>query len=152
MKKTVKILIVIVFMLFLSLTAFAVDLQKEIGYSGFLTDIYGVPVTDLKNFTFNIYTVASGGAAIWTESQTNIDVTDGEFFVNLGSVVPLTSVDFHSNTQYWLGITVGTDPELTPRKMLLFVPYAFDAEDVIENRTSDPASPVTGQIWLRTDL
>lgn len=23
---------------------------------------------------------------------------------------------------------------------------------VIENRTSDPGSPVTGQIWLRTDL
>lgn len=23
---------------------------------------------------------------------------------------------------------------------------------VIENRTSDPPSPVTGQIWLRTDL
>jgi len=23
---------------------------------------------------------------------------------------------------------------------------------VIENRTSDPASPVNGQIWLRTDL
>jgi hypothetical protein len=23
---------------------------------------------------------------------------------------------------------------------------------VIENRTSDPASPVVGQMWLRTDL
>lgn len=23
---------------------------------------------------------------------------------------------------------------------------------IIENRTDDPASPVTGQIWLRTDL
>ena len=23
---------------------------------------------------------------------------------------------------------------------------------VIENRTSDPANPVTGQLWLRTDL
>ena len=23
---------------------------------------------------------------------------------------------------------------------------------IIETRTSDPASPVTGQIWLRTDL
>lgn len=23
---------------------------------------------------------------------------------------------------------------------------------VIENRTSDPASPITGQLWLRTDL
>jgi len=23
---------------------------------------------------------------------------------------------------------------------------------VVENRTGDPASPVTGQIWLRTDL
>ena len=23
---------------------------------------------------------------------------------------------------------------------------------VIENRTSDPASPVSGQMWLRTDL
>ena len=23
---------------------------------------------------------------------------------------------------------------------------------IVENRTDDPASPVTGQIWLRTDL
>lgn len=23
---------------------------------------------------------------------------------------------------------------------------------IIENRTDDPASPVTGQIWLRTDI
>lgn len=26
------------------------------------------------------------------------------------------------------------------------------ANFIIENRTSDPASPVTGQIWLRVDL
>lgn len=23
---------------------------------------------------------------------------------------------------------------------------------VVENRTSDPSSPVTGQLWIRTDL
>ena len=27
-----------------------------------------------------------------------------------------------------------------------------DIEVVIENRTSDPSSPATGRIWLRTDL
>jgi hypothetical protein len=34
------------------------------------------------------------------------------------------------------------------------LPYRFDGSAglIIENRTSDPGSPVTGQIWLRTDL
>ena len=38
-------------------------------------------------------------------------------------------------------------------------PHALDEHSdmvatalVIENRTSDPSSPATGQIWLRTDL
>jgi hypothetical protein len=93
-----------------------------------------------------------------------VNVIDGEFSVNLGETEPFLNQDaghpnygeslFSSNVQYWLGvkIKVGPLPEepLEDRKKLLFVPYAL--RTVIENRTSDPLSPATGQMWLRTDL
>jgi len=30
--------------------------------------------------------------------------------------------------------------------------YLYDNLYILENRTDDPASPVSGQMWLRTDL
>ncbi len=150
MNRIIRIAVVVVFLAGVTFFAAADPLQKLIGYTGFLTEL-GTPVTGARDLTFKIYSAATGGTPLWTETHTGVVVTDGEFTVSLGETVPLDgSVDFHSNLQYWLGVTIGAGVELTPRKKLLFVPYAFKAE--IETRTSDPASPVTGQIWLRTDL
>jgi len=34
----------------------------------------------------------------------------------------------------------------------IWAPLPLQGESLAELRTADPASPVTGQIWLRTDL
>ncbi len=145
MTRKYRILLAAVIALAIPLTGFAVD--REIGFSGFLTNNLGSsPIADgTYSIVFSIYTVASAGVAIWSETQTVTTVT-GEFTVLLGSVNPLT-VEFASDSNYWLGIKVGVNPEMTPRKQLLYVPYAF-REEKVEVRTTDPTSPVTGQMWL----
>ncbi len=147
-----RVALVVVLFVGIVVMGFSAPLNKYIGYSGYLTDALGDPVDGTQNLTFRIYSVASGGTAIWTETQSVI-LDMGEFSVNLGSVSALSVVDFSADTQYWLGIQIGMGTELSPRKLLLYVPYSFRSNSVIiEGRTSDPASPQTGQIWLRTDL
>ena len=155
MTKFVKLALAAMFGLLIVFSAAAADLQKTIGYSGYLTDAAG-PINIDKVITFRIWDAATGGTAVWVEEIPVVHFIDGEFSVSLGELVPFSSaagLNFHSNTQYWLGITIGpitNTNELSPRKPLLFVPYSFSSE--LELRTSDPATPVTGQMWLRTDL
>ncbi len=100
--------------------------NQQINYQGKLTNSANVNVADGSyTFVFNLYQVSTGGAAIWTETQT-VTVTNGLFSVMLGSVSSLASIDF--NQTLYLGITVGADSEMTPRKILGAVPNAFNAE------------------------
>ena len=96
-------------------------------YQGVLTDPSGAVVADgTYDLTFRLYTVASGGTAVWTESHTganHVQVTHGGFGVLLGSLSSLGAVTF--NGELWLGIAVGTDPELSPRTALASSPYAL---------------------------
>ena len=111
--------------------------------------------------------------ALWTEPHENVTITNGIFNVLLGGI---TALDLSFDEDYWLSVEVNTDGEMSPRTRLASVGYAHKAETadyaitagtaqgidttevidakgglVIETRTSDPADPVTGQIWLRTD-
>jgi hypothetical protein len=144
MTRTKRFLLVGMIALGIPLAASAVD--QQIGYSGFLTNNLGsAPIADgTYTIIFSIYTVPSAGVAVWTETQSVTTVT-GEFSVQLGSVNPLTA-DFTGNTNFYLGIKVNANPEMSPRKPLLYVPFAFRAD--VETRSSDPVSPVNGQMWL----
>lgn len=75
--------------------------------------------------TFRLYSVSSGGSALWTETQ-NIPVARGLFTALLGSVTPFGANVFNGQN-LWLGVTVGTDPELTPRTRITAVAYALYA-------------------------
>jgi hypothetical protein len=157
MTKLLKTAFTVLFALGIVLAVSAVPLEKTIGYSGYLRDAGG-PISGTRELVFKIYDVDTGGAALWDETYPLgvVTFTDGEFTVALGSITPFSAhpdLNFHSNTQYWLGITIGVGgPELSPRKKLLFVPYTFSSD--IETRTTDPATLdlYTGRIWLRTDL
>jgi len=110
--------------------------NPEINYQGKLTDSAGVAVTDGDyNMEFKLYTVSSGGSAIWTETLTTPDkvtVTSGLFSVLLGNVTSIASVDFGQDL--YLGVNIGGtgtaswDGEMTPRKQIASVPSAFEAE------------------------
>lgn len=141
------------------------EIPHLIGYQGRLTDTDGAPKEGSFSITFRIYDAEAGGSLLWDETHSNVTVTNGIFDVLLGSV---TTLDLAFDAPYYLAIQVASDPEMTPRQRITSAGYAIRAETserletehiinaegglVIETRTSDPSSPETGQIWLRTDL
>ncbi|MBI4032879.1 hypothetical protein HY374_04190 [Candidatus Berkelbacteria bacterium] len=107
-------------------------INRQIPFAAVLNDRAGRPVTGALDFVFRLYSAASGGEAIWTESWTGAKaptLTAGALNVLLGTHTSLTSVDFNSDSLY-LGVTVGTDSEMTPRIRLGAAPYAMNSEKV----------------------
>src|SRR6056297_1551134 len=96
--------------------ALAQSFNQEINYQGKLTASTSVPVADgAYSMQFRLYTAASGGSNIWSETQ-DVTVTSGLFSVMLGSSTSLSGVDF--NQTLYLGVNIESDGEMTPRKVL----------------------------------
>jgi hypothetical protein len=80
--------------------------------------------------TFSLYKDQEGGVSLWHEVQ-NVQLdAAGNYTVELGAIsdggVPIEH--FASGEARWLGVQVGTDPEM-PRVLLVSVPYALKAGD-----------------------
>lgn len=100
------------------------QIPQTISYQGVLTDASGSAVPDGSySLTFRMYDAATGGAALWTEGQL-VRVRGGVFNAILGSATPL---DLPFDRPYWLGVTVGTGSELTPRVPLTASAYSLGA-------------------------
>ncbi|MGO9837840.1 MAG: hypothetical protein ACLP1X_26935 [Polyangiaceae bacterium] len=100
------------------------------------------PVSGSVTFTFSLYSAATAGTPIWTETQRPITLDSGYFSAEIGSASatnPLTPAMFATaasgGQSLYLGIQVNSDPELTPRQPLLTVPYAFVADNVLGDIT-----------------
>lgn len=122
-------LLLIVFLVFVF---FAVSVNAEIpglmNYQGRLTDDTGNPVADIPHsLIFKIYD--EDGAVLWEESHL-VTTAEGFFTVQLGSNGSPLTADIFNHAECWLGITVGTDPEISPRTRLNTVPYAFKTGNV----------------------
>jgi hypothetical protein len=79
---------------------------------------------------FRLYDAATGGTPLWTEQWTGsngVKVSDGLFNVMLGSLTPIPTSLVTDHASLFLGITVGTDDEMTPRVQLGSVPFAVQA-------------------------
>ena len=136
---------VLMFLFFFSFSANA-DIPRKIGYQGYLTDAAGVPVNGTLSMIFSIYSVSTGGSALWTETQ-NVNVEHGVYSVSLGDA---TSIALNFDVSYYLGVAVGTDPEMTPRKALKSVGYAFRASTVDSVPTAfGTAARILRRGWLR---
>jgi hypothetical protein len=100
-----------------------------INYQGVLVNpSTGQPVADDSySIIFSIYNVPSGGSAIWVETH-GVETKDGLYSVILGSITPLTPAIL-SGPEKYLGIKVGADPEMTPRKQIVSVAYSYLSED-----------------------
>jgi hypothetical protein len=95
-------------------------------YQGYITDLSGTPIADGSySFIFTIYPSEFGGSAMWTETHPNVVVNKGLFSVILGRGNPPVSLNIPFDQQYFLGIRVGTDPELSPRVRLATSAYSF---------------------------
>jgi len=124
MKKTFCILAALL-LLALAFHA-AAQIPRTLSYQGVLTDAAGKPrPNNSYEFTFRLYDVATGGTALWTEQKT-LPVNNGLFATALGDQVAFgAAVKF--DRQYWLGIQVGNEPELSPRIALTSVGYSMSS-------------------------
>ncbi len=99
--------------------------NSTISYQGYLVDADGNPINDASlAMVFKLYNVASGGAALWEESQ-NVAVSNGLFSVELGATTAIPTDKLADNNDLWLGITIGSDTEMAPREKIASAPYAL---------------------------
>lgn len=86
----------------------------------------GTPLQGEVSMEFALYTVESGGSALWTEQQT-LEVEEGMFVAYLGELTPLALSTFRDQGDLWLGVRVESDTEL-PRVYLGTTPFSGYAE------------------------
>jgi len=124
-KLTIVVMLVVLSSLVCGLQTAYADVPHLINFQGRIADTAGNPITGTRSITFNMYDAEGGGNLLWHETHPNITVTDGIFEVLIGSV---SSLDLPFDKQYYLGIQVGSDPEMTPRQKIASVGYAYKAE------------------------
>ncbi len=102
---------------------------EQINYQGKLTDDTGTEVADgTYTITFTLYDELN--AVAWTETQPAVSVVKGLFSTKLplnpgASPFPAGLFD----EELFLGITVDSDAEMSPRQQLTTVPFSFKARD-----------------------
>src|SRR4030095_7840007 len=123
-------------------TGGSAQIPQTITYQGRLTGPGG-PVSATLAMTFAIYDQKTGPAPpLWGELHAAVTVDQGQFTVELGSLVPFTPA-LAFDVPYFLGITVGADPEMHPRLPFTSVGYALNsvhAQNADHSRTADHAS------------
>ncbi len=101
-----------------------------LSFQGRITDLSETPITSSSSMTFRLYNVPTSGTALWTGACSVTPDQDGIFDIILGSTcgtaIP-TSV-FAENNEIYLGITVGTDSEMSPRQRIAASAYALNAD------------------------
>ena len=102
---------------------------RTMSYQGLLSDAAGIVITGSRSITFKLYDMASGGTALWTETQSSVSVDRGVFSVILGKTAPL---NLAFDNSYWVGIAVDGGAELLPRTELTAAPYALRASTLDE--------------------
>jgi phage baseplate assembly protein gpV len=132
---------------FRALPAYAAT-PTTLGYQGRLKNSSSVALSGSYNFTFRLYSAASGGVSLWTETQTGVSVSDGYFAVRLGSVTPFPST-FDFNQPLYLTTEVNSDGEMSPRVAVNNVAYAYTAGG-INSLDSDPVSATGGRMYYNT--
>ncbi|MCJ7458489.1 MAG: hypothetical protein MUP17_05820, partial [candidate division Zixibacteria bacterium] len=100
------------------------QVPQMINYQGKLTKSSGALLDTTIQMVFSIYADPITQTPLWTETQAAVGVDKGIFNVLLGNVNPIPDTVFNGNIRY-LGVTVGGDPEIIPRKPMVSVPYAY---------------------------
>ncbi len=128
-------------------------------YQGRLMSSSGTNVADgTYAIKFSLYSQSSGGTPVWTASGTtavpvalNVTVTNGLFSILLGdssfqSQNSLSSLNWNQDGLY-LGLTVGADSEMAPRKKLSSVPFAFNSNQLQGQYASSSVASTGGSLF-----
>src|SRR3989304_10317497 len=102
------------FTLFLASTSFS-TVPQLINFQGQLKNLSGSPLAnDTLSVEFKIYDAAVSGNVKWSEIDTIVTDAGGTFTILLGQKNPIPDSVFNDSLR-WLGIKVGSDPEISPR-------------------------------------
>ena len=137
MKRFIINILIIILILFT--TNLFSQVPRTINYQGILLGSDEEPVPEsYYNITFTIY--MDFNTPIWTETHTNVYIEGGLLHCILGTISPL-NISFEN--PYYLGIRVGTDPEL-PRIELTSAAYCFNADRVVGHTNIFPGEGTVG--------
>lgn len=124
-----------------TITGLITSVPRTMSYQAILYDIAGNPVRNTTlDVTFRIYDAYTGGNELWMEVVQVTTDRNGNFTAILGENIPL---NLSFDTDYWMSLQVGGDPEMVPRLKLHMVPYSARTD------TSDYAfSSLSGGGWV----
>ena len=87
MNKNNKLLLIgLLIIPFVIIPAYAADPFDEFSFQGVLKDNKGNFVDDTVDITLSIFDVLEGGVALWSEEHDDVEVVDGIFSLDVGSV------------------------------------------------------------------
>jgi len=117
-----------------------------VDYQGRLLESTGEPVDTMVSLEFGIYEDSLNGSLLWSETHNAIEVSDGLFQVQLGSHNPLPEELFNEENR-WLGISVNSDSEMSPRTRIASAPYSLRSNFALEaaNAPADGDWVVNGE-------
>lgn len=126
LKKLSLLLVVCLLVLAISVQA---EITPLITYQSQLTDDTGTPIDGAQLIKFIIYDAPTAGVDLWNSNYQTVAVSNGIFSVELGAA-PMPALPdnlFENTTSVYLGVTVGVDPEISPRTKLTSAPSAYHA-------------------------
>ncbi len=100
--------------------------EDTIWFQGYLADATsGDPINATYNIAAQMYNLPAGGASLWgPETHVGVEITEGWFNIELGSVIG--GLPAFDDPPYFLKLTVNGEA-LTPRLKVASVPSAFQA-------------------------
>ena len=147
MKRVTTLAVLVVIGISVSAPLTLADVPNQMHYQGQLTDEAGAPLDTTISMVFAIYDDPTGLTSLWSESQDSVVITYGLFNVLLGSVNSIPDTLF-ADTGRWLGITIGSDPEIEPRTKMVTVPFAFRVSTV----DGSTGGTIWGDVSVQSDL
>ncbi len=123
-KVLINLAAVLLLLTFLSFNG-AAAVPTTINYQGYLTDSSGGPLSGTVTMKFVLYDAVIAGNAVWNETQ-SVTVTNGVYNAIIGAVTQ-GGITLPFDRQYFLGVTINADAEMTPREPLTSVGYSFRA-------------------------
>ncbi len=112
----------------LSFGGVATAAPLTLGHQGRVNDSAGTPVDGSHAVTVALYTAEVGGSAIWSDTFSAVDFTDGYYSLILGSGAALSASAFDVDDVF-VGISIDSGPELG-RLRLNSAPWALNARSV----------------------
>ncbi|MBI3098035.1 MAG: hypothetical protein HYY93_07305 [Planctomycetes bacterium] len=132
-----------------ALCASAVSLRAQatsrqlLNLQGRLTDNSGSCLTGTYSFTLGIFSVSSGGVALYSDTQATVPVTSGIYNIELGAgtggAIPAS---VFNDPDLYIEIAINGET-LTPRTHLTSAAFAFNA-DSLDGLDSTAFAPATG--------